>query len=97
MSEKQPRCVMCKSRIQDGEEYFFDEDHEKVICEDCIFEYIEAEYSIDQVLLGGLDIQKRVCPEMKADDTQEGSVAPIDGQMDIFGGVYRDEQMRDEP
>lgn len=88
MSGKHPRCVMCKSRIQDGEEYYFDEDYEKVICEECIFEYIEAEYSIDQVLLGGLDIQKRVCPVMKA---------PIDGQIDIFGGVYRDEQMRDEP
>lgn len=88
MSGNVPRCVMCKCQIPDQEEYFFDEDYEKVICDDCIFDYIQKEYKIEEVLMGGLDIQKRVCPEMKA---------PIDGQMDIFGGVYRDEQMRDEP
>lgn len=97
MSGNVPRCVMCNCEIRNQETYFFDEDHEDVICDDCIFDYIQEEYTIEQVLMGALDIQKHVCVMQRAEASEKDSVKPIDGQMDIFGDVYRDERMRDEP
>lgn len=75
------KCSKCRQPIAPGDDYFVDGGN--VICSECIDSYILERYDWYDIA-DELGFERKVVPEEKQEEQEQ----PIRGQMDMFGGVY---------
>lgn len=75
------KCSECGARINPGDDYA--QDFDKVICSDCIEDYIEERYDIFDIARE-LGFTIKEAPEEEPKEENEGQ---LPGQIDMFGRI----------
>ena len=75
------KCSECGKRIDPGDEYA--KDFDKIICCDCIEDYIEQRYDIFDIARE-LGFTIKEAPEEEPKEENEGQ---LPGQIDMFGAI----------